>query len=120
MTGAKLTLIIHIIKQKRQVQNDRFSWRRYRWMIIQLFAVASLFLILSLPATIVSIVQSCCLPTFAVTVEVSYLDFLVRFVTIFMPFFCLSSLPEIRSKLRLCKNTQVHPIDPTRMRTIRT
>jgi len=51
----------------------------------------------------VSIVQNCCLPTFAVIVEDSYLNFLVRFITIFMPCFCLSSLPEIRSKLLLYK-----------------
>ncbi len=88
VTGTTLTLIIRVIKQKRQIENNRFSWRRYRWMIIQLFALASLFLVLSLPATIVSIVQKCCLLTFAVTMEISYLNFLVRFVTIFMPFMC--------------------------------
>ena len=84
-------------------------------MIIQLLNLASLFLILTLPATIVSIVQNCCLPTFAVTVEISYLNFLVRFITIFMPFTCLSLLPELWPKLLPCK-IQVHPAATIRAR----
>jgi hypothetical protein len=113
VAGATLTLIIRVIKRKRQSQNNQFNWRRSRRMIVQLLALASLFLTLTLPATTVSIVQNCCLPTLAVTVEVSYLNYLVRFLTIFMPFFCLSSLPEIRSKLLLYKKIQIHPVAPT-------
>jgi hypothetical protein len=110
VASATLTLLIRVIKRKRQIQNNRLIWRRCRRMIIQLLALVSVFLILTLPATTVSIVQNCCLPTFAVIVEDSYLNFLVRFITIFMPFFCLSSLPEIRSKLLPCKKIQIRPV----------
>jgi hypothetical protein len=113
VAGATLTLIIRVIKKKRQIQTNLFNWRRCHRIIIQLLALVSVFLILTLPATTVSIVQNCCLPNFAVIVEVSYLNFLVRFVTIFMPFFCLSSLPEIRSKLLLYKKIQVRPVART-------
>ena len=115
-----VTLIIRVIKQKRQIQNNQFNWRRYRRMIIQLLALASLFLLLTLPATIVSIVQNCCLPTFVTPVQVSHLNFPVRFLTIFMPFICLSLLPEIWSKLLLWKNIRVRPVATLRVRTIPT
>ncbi len=119
VAGSTLALVVRVIKQKRQIQNNQFNWRRYRRMIIQLLALASVFLIVTLPATTVSIVQNCCLPTFAVTVEVSYLNFLTRFLTIFMPFICLSLLPEIWPKL-ICTNTPVHPVAPSIARTIPT
>jgi hypothetical protein len=103
VVGSTTALIVRVIMQRRQVQRDQFKWRRYRRMIIQLLALTSIFLTLTMPATLVSIVQNCCLPTFAVTVEVSYLNFLVRFITIFMPFICLGLLPEIWPKLLPCK-----------------
>jgi hypothetical protein len=116
VAGATLALLVRSIRQKQHVQHNQFRWRRYRRMIIQLLALVSVFLFLTLPATTVSIVQNCCLPTFAVTLEVSYFNFLVRFITIFMPFICLSSLPEIWSKLLLWK-IQVRPVGFIRPRT---
>jgi hypothetical protein len=109
-------LILRTIKQKRQVQNNQFHWRRCRRMIIQLLTLASLFLILTLPSFIVGIVQNCCLPTFAAALQITYFTYLLRFTTILMPFMCLSSLPEIWSKLLLWKNIQVHSVAtvPTR------
>ena len=105
-----LMLIVRVIKQKRQVQNNRFQWRRHRRMIIQLLALASLFLILTFPSFIVGIVQNCCVPTFAAALQISYFTLLIRFTTLLMPFICLSSLPEIWTKLLLCKKKQPSPI----------
>lgn len=108
VTGSTGFLIIRVIKQKQQIQQNRFSWNRCRRMIIQLLSLVNLFLILTLPATIVSIIQNCCLPTFISTIQSTYLNFLVRFITLFMPFICLSLLPEIWPKLLPCKKTRVH------------
>jgi hypothetical protein len=118
VTSFTLMLIVRVIKQKRQVQNNRFNWRRHRRMIIQLLTFASLFLILTLPSFIVGIVQNCCLPTFAATLQISYFTLLIRFSTILMPFMCLSLLPEIWTKLLLCKNTQVHSVPTVPARVI--
>jgi hypothetical protein len=115
LVGFAVMLVVRVVAQKRQIQRNQFNWRRYRQMIIQMLALASVFLILTLPATLVSIVQNCCLPTFAVTVQISYLNFLVRFITIFMPFICLSLLPEIWSKLLFYK-TQTRPVAVIRAR----
>lgn len=113
-------LIIRVIKQKRQARQNRFSWTRYRRMIIQLLALVALFLILTLPAATVSIIQNCCLPTFASAVQTTYLNFLVRFITIFVPFICLSLLPEIWPKLLPCKKIRVHAIVTIPLGTNRT
>jgi hypothetical protein len=112
VVGSTVTLIVRVIMQRRQVQRDQFKWRRYRRMIIQLLALATLFLILTMPATLVSIVQNCCQPTFAASVQIPYLNFLVRFLTIFMPFICLSLLPEIWPKLIIPCKTSFHRVVP--------
>ena len=116
ITSFTLTLIVRLIKQKRQIRNNRVHWRRYRRMVIQLLTLASLFLVLTLPSFIVGIVQNCCLPTFAVALQIPYFTFLIRFSTILMPFVCLSSLPEIWFKLLPCKNTQVRSVATVRAR----
>ena len=117
VTCSALVLILRVIKQKRLVQNNRFHYRRYCRMIIQLLTLASLFLILTLPSFITGIVQNCCLPTFAAALQIPYFTFLIRFSTILMPFVCLSLLPEIWPKLLPCKNTQIHSVTPLRART---
>ena len=117
VTCSTLVLILRVIKQKRQVQNNLFHLRRYCRMITQLLTLASLFLILTLPSFIVGIVQNCCLPNFAVSLQIPYFTFLIRFSTILIPFMCLSLLPEIWSKWLPCKTTQVHSVAPARAKT---
>ena len=118
--GSTIVLIIRVIKQKEQIQTNQINWRRYRRMVIQLFSLASLFLPLTLPAMTVSIVQNCCLPTFASSIFVPYLNFLVRFLTLLLPFLCLSLFPELLPKLFFCKNNHVQPVRTIRARTLLT
>lgn len=116
---ATLILIICVVKQKQQTQNNRFNWRRYRRMAIQLLVIASIFLIFTLPATIVSVVQYCCLSTFAVTIQTTYFNYLLRFITIFLPFICFSFVSEIWPKWLPCKQVQVHMTRSIQIRTNR-
>ena len=118
ITGTAIYLVIRVVKQRRQMQSNRSHWRRSRRMIIQLLVPASLFLILTLPSVAVGIAQNCCIPTFAAALQVPYFTFIVRFSTILMPFVCLSSLPEIRSKLLLCQNAEVGSVATARPGTI--
>ncbi|CAF0970726.1 unnamed protein product [Adineta ricciae] len=111
-----ISLLLRVILQKRQVQQNLFRWRKCRQMILQLMSIAILFLVLTLPTTLVSIVQNCCLSTFAAAIQVNYLNFMVRFLNILMPFVCLSLLPEIWSKLLFWKRQRIQ-IVPIRTRT---
>jgi hypothetical protein len=116
VVGCSLTLLARVIMQKRRVQRNQFNWRKCRRMTIQIMTIAGLFLVVTMPVTVVSIVQYCCLPTFGVTVQVPYLSFLIRFLNILMPFVCLSLLPEIWPKLLPCK-TRGGRVAPFQMRT---
>ena len=107
VTISTILLIQRVIKRKL---NHRFNWRRYRRMCIQLIALTSLFLSLTLPITIVSIIQNCCIINFAATIQSVYLNFFVRFLTIFMPFICFSSLPEIWPKCLTVRQTRTYPV----------
>lgn len=115
--SSNLMLIIRFIKQKRQIQNNQFDFRKHRKMIIQLFILSSLFLILTLPSFIVGVIQNCCITNFASNLQISYFTLFIRFITILMPFMCFSSIPEIRSKFILCKNNQAHSIGTIKNRT---
>ena len=110
VVSATALLIMRVIKHKRHIRTNRFTWRRYRRMVSQSLSLSSLFLILTLPATTVSIVQNCCQATFAADLQISVFNFLLRFLTIFMPFICLSSLPESQPKIRLFNNTRIRAI----------
>jgi hypothetical protein len=116
VVGSSLALLVRVIMQKRRVLRNQFTWRRCRRMIIQLMTIASLFLIVTMPVTFVSIVQYCCSPTFGAAVQVPYLSFLIRFLNMLMPFVCLGLLPEIWPKLLPCK-TQSGRVAPIRTRT---
>ncbi|CAF0797720.1 unnamed protein product [Adineta ricciae] len=95
VVGSSLALLVRVITQKQRIHRNQFNWRRYRRMIVQLMTIISLFLVLTTPVTLVSIIQYCCLPTFGAAVQMPYLSFLIRFLNILMPFVCLSLLPEI-------------------------
>ena len=101
--GFTIALLLRVILKKREVQRNQFGWRKCRRMTIQLMSIATLFLALTLPTTLVSIIQNCCLPTFAASIQIPYLGFLVRFLNILIPLICLSLLPELWLKLLLCK-----------------
>ncbi|UJR20265.1 hypothetical protein I4U23_023396 [Adineta vaga] len=118
IVGSTIRIIIRVIKQKRQIQNNRFTWRKYRRMITQLLVLVCLFLIVTLPATTVSIIQNCCISNFAANLQVSYFNFLVRLLTILMPFICLSSLPEIWPKKIVLNHIRVRRLASNRVRTI--
>lgn len=113
VVSSTMTLLVTVITQKRRIQYNPFNWRRYRRMIIQLLALASVFLFVTLPATFVSVVQNCCSPTFAASIYVPYLNFLVRFLTMLIPFICLSLLPELWPKLLICRHPDRRRTNPT-------
>ncbi|UJR38531.1 hypothetical protein I4U23_031199 [Adineta vaga] len=93
-------------QQNGQFQLERHILIFYSSIFTKLFSSNLFFIIL--PTTIVSIVQNCCLATFGNNVQGLYLSFMVRFLNIFMPFVCLSLLPEIWTKY-LPQNNRIIP-----------
>lgn len=94
-----ILLLIRVINRKRILQQN-VQWRKYRMMIIQLFAISSLFLIFNLPMTSLVLAHVLGLPLDS-TGQFEYITyFLYHYVSLLMPFVCLLSLPDIRKEIR--------------------
>ncbi|UJR32966.1 hypothetical protein I4U23_020429 [Adineta vaga] len=92
-------LIIRVIKQK-QTLHRRLQWRKCRRMIVQLLSISVLFLFFNLPMTVLVLAQVCGLEADVIGQFGSYAYYLYHFVSLLMPFVCLTSLPEIRKKIK--------------------
>jgi phosphatidylglycerophosphate synthase len=99
-------LLVRVIRQKRYI-HQRIEWRKFRKMTIQLLSISALFFFFSLPTVVISLAQVCGLPNGALGQFQLYLSFTRYFLPLLLPFVCLSSLPEVWTKLnRLIINRQ--------------
>ncbi|CAF0745914.1 unnamed protein product [Adineta steineri] len=94
-----ITLIIRIIKQK-QTLHRQVQWRKYRRMIVQLLSISALFLFFNFPMTCIVLAQVCGLPDDSLGQLPFYTYYLYHFVSLLMPFVCLTSFPEIQKKIK--------------------
>ncbi|CAF1669759.1 unnamed protein product [Rotaria magnacalcarata] len=97
ITIFSIGLIIRVIKRK-QNHHRSIEWRNYRRMILQLVSISAVFLLFNLPMTGTVLAQVCGLPNGAAGQFEYYTDYRYHFVSLLMPFVCLTSLPEIRKK----------------------
>ncbi|CAF1292963.1 unnamed protein product [Adineta ricciae] len=93
-----ILLIVRVVWQKKSM-NQRFQWRKYRKMIIQMLSISFLYIILYFPFLVVSICN-----LFNVTSDIfndvlSYTTFITYFIFPLFPFVCALSLSDLRSKL---------------------
>lgn len=93
-----ILLIIRVLKQK-QILHQRFQWRKYRKIIIQLLSISGLFLFFNLPMTCLVLAHVCGLPDGGAGQFEDYTYYLYHFITLLLPFVCLMSSSEIRKKL---------------------
>ena len=99
ITIFSIGLVIRVIKQK-QTLHRHFEWRKYRKMIIQLLSITGMFLLFNLPMTCLVLAHACGLPSDSTGQFEFYAYYLYHFVSHLMPFVCLSSLPEIRKRIK--------------------
>ncbi|CAF0948277.1 unnamed protein product [Adineta steineri] len=94
-----IIVLVRVYIQKRRL-NQANQWRRQRKMTIQLFSICILYLAANVPLNLVIFSHICGLPYhFGADVQV-YANYLCYFVTLLFPFVCLSTLSEMRKKLR--------------------
>ncbi|CAF1294087.1 unnamed protein product [Adineta steineri] len=99
ITVFSILVLTRVYIQKRRLHQANL-WRRQRKMTIQLFSICILFLAANVPLNLVTFGHICGLsPRFGEEVQV-YADYLCYFVTLLFPFVCLSTLSEMRKKLR--------------------
>ena len=92
-------LLIRVVK-KKQFLHRSIHWRKYRRMIIQLLSITALFLLFNLPMTSVILARTCGLLFGPTTQYEYYTYYLYRFVSILLPFICLTTIPELMKKLQ--------------------
>lgn len=98
-----VALVVRVIRQKRRLQQELFSWKKQRRMIVQILSIAALYIIMSFPRFIVILIQKCCYTAFGVIEYNLYLFYLYYFLSILLPFVCLGSLGGLKKKLRKLK-----------------
>ncbi|CAF0931085.1 unnamed protein product [Rotaria sordida] len=96
---ASITLLIRILRQKHRMR-QRIQWRKHRKMTIQLLSISFLYLIFSFPNTIMILMYLCGLPYHIGYNVKIYAEFISYLVTLFFPFVCIVSLPELRKKIK--------------------
>ena len=103
-----LVLLIRVIKHKRQIQQQFFSWRRQRRLVRQLLSITCLYISMNMPLFIIILIQQCCDATFARTEHGLYLFYLYYFLVLLLPFVCLQSLGGLKKK---CRQMNCHLIE---------
>lgn len=96
-------LILRVIIQKRRAR-QQMNWRRHRRMIIQLLGISALYIFFDAPTVIIGLVQLRW-PTFAGEFQILYLFYIGYFLSLLMPFICLSTFHDLWPKRR----STIHP-----------
>ncbi len=88
-------LLVRVIWQKYRIHRIN-DWKKQRKLAFQVISMSTIYLVLSLPATIIYIVQLSGAPEWGMKlIPVFY--FLGDFVVFVMPFVCLTTLPQFWS-----------------------
>lgn len=96
-----LLLIIRVWYKKYRL-GQRFHWKKYRKMTIQLLSILSIYLIFLFPPMILFCISSTDSDFYSATIYLSY------FITILLPFVSTFSFPKIRI-FRHIKHNLIHP-----------
>ena len=96
-------LYVRVIRQKRRLQ-QRVGWRKCRKMFVQFLMIATIFLLFDVPGAILSLVTITGSPSYSVIQSGLYSYFLRIFLSLFMPFIFLHSIPEAYKKIRRTLN----------------
>ncbi|CAF1561879.1 unnamed protein product, partial [Adineta steineri] len=93
-----------VIRQKHRI-HGAIQWKKQRKLAIQMISLSLLYMAFSLPFTIIDLVRlyeqsdwgSEVLPLFF---------FLSYFTILLLPYVCLSNLPDLWKKLKICPTRQ--------------
>ncbi|CAF3004197.1 unnamed protein product [Rotaria sp. Silwood2] len=109
-----IALFMRVLWQKHRV-NQSIQWRKCRKMTIQLLSISFLYLIFFFPATLMTFMYMCGLPHEIGADFYEYANFSSYYMILLLPFVCILSLPELRTKSMniLHLRRQVRHIVPT-------
>ena len=108
-----IAFLFRVIYQKIRMR-QAIQWRKQRKMTIQLLSISFLYLILLFSFTLVDFLIVCGVATENLVNFREYALYLHFFMMLLLPFICVLSLPELRTKFFniLHLHRQIRRIDP--------
>ena len=93
-----LLLLVRVIWRKVRMQQP-VQWSRQRKMTVQLLSISLLFFIFGFPPTVLYTMYLCGWYSVISGDFAEYVSFVTCFPTFFIPFICVSTLPELKTKV---------------------
>ena len=87
-------IYIRVFMQKRVMQQQAFQWRRDKKMILQLWAVSSLYMAVWIPLQLLSVINTYVDPNFLLQAQIDYLFLLPYMIHFFYPFIVMLTHPK--------------------------
>jgi hypothetical protein len=82
-------IYVRIFLQKRSMRQQAFKWRRDRKMILQLWAISSLYLAMWMPLQLVVLINLYVNPNFLIQAQIDYMYLFPYFIHLIYPFIVL-------------------------------
>jgi len=108
-----MALVIRVVRQKYRIHRS-VQWKKQRKLALQMIALSLLFLIFSLPLTIIYLVRLFGPPDWATEVLPIFF-FLSYYAVLLLPYVCLGNLPDLWKKLKKCnprRRRRVAAVEP--------
>ena len=87
-------IYLRVFIRKRVMQRQVFQWRRDKKMILQLWAVSSLYMAVWVPLQLLSLINTFIDPTFLIQLSLDYLFLLPYMIHFFYPFIVILTYPK--------------------------
>lgn len=102
-----MVIIIRVVIQRQRITSQRSVWRRTRRMFFQLIPLSIVFLLAWLPSVICFVITLFQPNPVLFSFYANILSYYQYVSSLFCPFVCLLSLPEVRQKLKDFR--RIHP-----------
>lgn len=99
-----MALVVRVVRQKYRIHRS-VQWRKQRKLAVQMIALSLLYLIFSLPLTIIYLVRLFGTPDWAGK-ALPIFFFLSYYAILLLPYVCLGNLPRLWEKLKKCNPRQ--------------
>lgn len=99
IVGFSVALLVRFLLRKRRLL-QMMDWRKYRKLTVQMLSISSLFLIINLPISLLSIPYLLGVSGYLDANVLLYLDFIAYWNIFLLPFVSLNSLPDLKKRVR--------------------
>jgi hypothetical protein len=104
-----IIIYVRVLFQKRSMQQKVFKWSRDKSMILQLWAISSLYLAMWMPIQLSGLINIYWNPTFLIQAQIDYMYLFPYFIHLIYPFVVL--LTFRREMLNFHRHTFIQPIN---------